>query len=223
MHLVQVGRDARSGPRSAAASSCGSPRRSAGPAAGRRRVSSCRRISAIRSLPAPGLRVEPVADHLDRAVERDVLRDRPASACGRSSVVDGRRRTPAGRRTQRSVVPEALADGRVVRPVRGRGCARISLTSPMVDHSLPPSRASGRRCSIRGRPSRTALGPDADVPHPAEDHGAVAEAERARAARTRSTPATRRPASRPRVSAGSSRTPVCSASLWSGGKSVPWR
>ena len=56
--------------------------------------------------------------------------------------------------------------------------------------------------------------------HPPEDDGAVAEPERRvqRALQATGDSATRGTATR---SLGSSRTPACSASLWSGGKSVP--
>ena len=99
------------------------------------------------------------------------------------------------------------------------GIRRISLTSPIVDHSLPPRRASGRRCSMRGRPSRTASAqtlicttrPSTRVLSPSfrvacSVHSMDTGDSATRIAETRS--------------AGSSRTPVCSASLWSGGKSV---
>jgi hypothetical protein len=84
---------------------------------------------------------------------------------------------------------------------------------------LPPSRASGRSCSIRGRPSRTASAhalihttrPNTMVQSPRQSvacsvHSIATGDSATRMAST--------------CSAGSRRTPVCSASFTSGGKSV---
>ena len=100
------------------------------------------------------------------------------------------------------------------------GIRRISLTSPIVDHSLPPRRASGRRCSMRGRPSRTASAQTLIAP-PGPARACCRRAPAWRAACTRSTPATRRPASRRPARPARAGRRHCSASLWSGGKSVP--
>ena len=128
-----------------------------------------------------GLGVEPVADHLDRAVERDVLRDdqRPHGSFPPSWMTEVGR-PPAGELSAQSSRRRSPMPGSSVHVAVGDARDLLDLADRRPLVAAEP----GQRPQVldpRPAVAHRAL-PDADVPHPAEDDGAVAEPQRARAA-----------------------------------------